>query len=228
MKKATHKEALRELSEAIYGLESPLAPALHSLLTPGSVRHVAIYRRNLFGQVYGVLVQDFPVLETYLSPDNLRFLVKEFLLSAPLTSANIFAASHGFKDFLRHARSATIHQDQHVPHLAALDYFWSYAPCHENQELVVPEGMVALWQYLRRHGRQNLQEHAHTWRALAAPGAMPRHKRVAIRASGEGWILMAVDGETPDGVRGPSQGGRLAGPAPSTGRREPDRPTALR
>lgn len=180
-------KSLQLLSRAIYDLGSSHSNSLGELLTQDTLPRIEVYQRHLFGNIYNVLSQDFPILEKYISYNNFRFLIKEFILGHHIKSANIFASSKQFKSFLK--RSFAIHRDDMVPYLAELDYFWSYAPSHIGQTLSLPEGVLTLWQSLLQREEGDASADQNNGALLEKPTLGEHQQVLTILSTDDHWTL---------------------------------------
>lgn len=160
-----------------------LCLSLKNLLEASSIPRIQIYRRHLFGNIFAVLSEDYPVTSQYLTYPNFRYLIKEFIGSKQITSANIFNASLKFKNYISQRRD--IHGDEIVEDLARLDYFWSYAPAHVGRSLSLPRGVLELWDNLRRGEEVSSLD---TMRIIREDLLS-----VTIQTDHNGWALLPTD-----------------------------------
>ena len=172
-------KTLKLLSQSIYDLGNPHENTLNHLLSPSSKDRIKIYQRHLFGNIYNVLSQDFIGCLRYLAYNNFRFLVKEFIVECSIKSANIFDSSKEFKDFIH---TTPIHQDPTLPYLADLDYFWSYAPSHVGQTLMVPKNITPFWRALYQG----------TPKDPKPPTTLGASEPLSIVSVGDEWRLSAL------------------------------------
>ena len=132
-----NKDFINSFSQAIISLDNKGddLPLSHE-----TKDHLSVYKVNLLYGLNDRLREDFSKVYLYLEDNNFTYLVREFIKTGNLESANYYDVAENFLKFL--GKSYAIHQDDFVYFLGVVDSFWSFGNCHTD---IIPDGILQLW-----------------------------------------------------------------------------------